>query len=150
MDNSISREHLPAFISKMEAEGLPPLVCDTFAYYYNQVVTGETGLIFDSDIIPVGSDEIEHLDNLEEYATAGKQALQHAIRIVLNGGLGTSMGLLGPKSLLEVKQGQSFLSLIMRQTQNNAVQLAFMNSFNTHEDTLAALKALNPGSSVAS
>jgi UTP--glucose-1-phosphate uridylyltransferase len=144
MDNSMSTEYLPAFIARMEAEGLPPLVCDTFAYYYNQVVTGETGLIFDCDIQPVGPDEIKHLDNLEVYATAGMQAFQHAIRIVLNGGLGTSMGLLGPKSLLKVKQEQSFLSLIMRQTQNNAVQLAFMNSFNTHEDTLAALKLLNP------
>jgi UTP--glucose-1-phosphate uridylyltransferase len=137
-------DHLQEFILKMEAEGLPPLVCDTFSYYYQQVVTGETGLIFDSDILPVGPDEIEHLDNLGDYAAAGRQAFQHAIRIVLNGGLGTSMGLLGPKSLLEVNQGQSFLSLILRQAQKSAGRLAFMNSFNTHEDTLAALQALNP------
>ena len=145
MINPKDNDHLLEFISKMEAQELPPLVCDTFAYYYKQVVTGETGLIFDCDIQPVGPDEIEHLDNLEDYATAGKQVFQHATRIVLNGGLGTSMGLLGPKSFLNVKQEQAFLSLIIRQTQNNAVQLAFMNSFNTHEDTLAALKALNPG-----
>ena len=143
MDNSISNGHLPAFISKMEAEGLPPLVIDTFSFYYKQVLTGETGLIYDCDIQPVRPGEIEHLDNLGDYAGAGKSAFQHAIRIVLNGGLGTSMGLMSPKSLLDVKHGQSFLSLITGQAQNNAVQLAFMNSFNTHEATVAALKKLN-------
>jgi UTP--glucose-1-phosphate uridylyltransferase len=101
-------------------------------------------MIFDRDIQPVAPDEIENLENLADYNAAGKQAYPYAIRIVLNGGLGTSMGLTGPKSLLEVKNGQSFLSLIMRQAQNNAIQLAFMNSFNTQAETLAALKQLNP------
>ena len=145
MGNSKDIDHLPEFISKMEAEGLSPLVCETFAYYYKQVLTGETGLIYDCDIQPVRPDEIEHLDNLGDYASAGKSAFQHAIRIVLNGGLGTSMGLMRPKSLLDVKPEQSFLSLIMGQAQNKALQLAFMNSFNTHEATVAALKKLNPG-----
>ncbi len=144
MDNSKTIDHLPEFISKMKAEGLSPLVCDTFAYYYKQVVTGEAGLIYDCDIQPVRPDEIEHLDNLGDFASVGKKAFQHAIRIILNGGLGTSMGLVGPKSLLDVKRGQSFLNLIMRQAQNSGVQLAFMNSFSTHEATTAALKKLNP------
>ena len=145
MKHSEVKDYLPEFISKMEAEGLSPLVCETFAYYYKQVLAGETGMIFDRDIQPVAPDEIERLENLADYTMAGKQAYQYAIRIVLNGGLGTSMGLTGPKSLLEVKNGQSFLSLIMRQAQNNAVRLAFMNSFNTHAETLAALKKLDPG-----
>ena len=128
----------------MKAEGLPSIVRDTFAYYYSQLVTGETGLIFDRDIRPVAAEEIEALDNLTAYTGAGEKAYQHAIRIVLNGGLGTSMGLVGPKSLLKVKYGLSFLSLIMQQSQSNAVQLAFMNSFSTHNDTIAALRKLNP------
>ena len=127
----------------MEAEGLPSIARDTFAHYYKQLLTGETGLIFDRDIRPVAAEEIEALDNLSAYSEAGKKAYQHAIQIVLNGGLGTSMGLVGPKSLLEVKSGLSFLSLIIQQTQNNAVQLALMNSFSTHDDTVAALKKLN-------
>ena len=142
-----NKYHLPEFITKMEADGLSPLVCETFAYYYKQVLTGETGMIFNRDIQPVAPDEIEDLANLAEYSAAGKQAYSNAIRIVLNGGLGTSMGLTGPKSLLEVKNGQSFLSLILRQAQNRAVRLAFMNSFNTHAETLAALKQLNPNRS---
>jgi hypothetical protein len=39
--------YLSAFISKMEREGLSPLVVDTLAYYYNKIVHGETGLISD-------------------------------------------------------------------------------------------------------
>jgi len=147
MMHSEVKDHLPEFIVKMEAEGLSPVVCETFAYYYKQVLTGETGMIFDRDIQPVAPDEIEDLANLTEYSAAGKQAYPNAIRIVLNGGLGTSMGLTGPKSLLEVINGQSFLSLILRQAQSHALRLAFMNSFNTHAETLAALKQLNPNKS---
>lgn len=144
MKHSEVKDHLPDFISKMKAEGLPSIACDTFAYYYQRVLTGETGLIFDRDIRPVAAEEIEALGNLTAYSEAGKKAYHRAIRIVLNGGLGTSMGLVGPKSLLEVKCGRSFLSLIMQQTQGNAVQLALMNSFSTHDDTVAALKKLKP------
>ena len=147
MRNAGAKDHLQEFITKMSAEGLSPLVCETFGYYYKQVLTGETGMIFDRDIQPVAPDEIENLENLTAYDTAGKKAYPYAIRIVLNGGLGTSMGLTGPKSLLEVKNGQSFLSLILRQTDTSAVKLAFMNSFNTHAETLAALKQLNPNRS---
>ena len=144
MKHAEEKDHLPEFIAKMEAEGLSPLVCETFEYYYNQVLTGETGMIFDCDIQPVAPDEIENIENLSDYIAAGKKAYPFAIRIVLNGGLGTSMGLTGPKSLLAVENGQSFLSLILRQADTRAVQLAFMNSFNTHAETLAALKQLNP------
>jgi UTP--glucose-1-phosphate uridylyltransferase len=64
----------------------------------------------------------------------------------LNGGLGTSMGMTGPKSLLEVKDGLSFLDLIARQVlglrrrSGARVPLVLMNSFRTREATLAALE----------
>ena len=144
MNHPNSKNHLPTFIAKMEAEKLPSIVRDTFAYYYQQLLAGATGLIYDREIQPVAAEEIKALDHLTAYAEAGKKAYPHALRIVLNGGLGTSMGLVGPKSLLEVKFGRSFLSLIMQQTQSKAVQLALMNSFSTHDDTIAALKKLNP------
>jgi UTP--glucose-1-phosphate uridylyltransferase len=137
-------DHLPAFVEKMQNEGLPPLVIDTFAYYYNQVVTGETGLVFDREIQPPGSHEIEDFNNLKKYAAAGRHALDQAVRIVLNGGLGTTMGLTGPKSLIEAKNGKSFLEIILKQAENSGVQLALMNSFKTHDATLAALSKLKP------
>ena len=50
------------------------------------------------------------------------------------------MGLSGAKSLLTVKNGKSFLDIILEQVHHSGVQLALMNSFSTHEETLAALK----------
>jgi UTP--glucose-1-phosphate uridylyltransferase len=136
--------NLDAFIAKMQNEGLQPLVIDTFAYYYKQVLTGETGLVYDREIQPVAPDEIEDFKNLKKYAAAGQRAFDHSVRIVLNGGLGTTMGLTGPKSLITAKSGKSFLEIILKQAQSSGVQLALMNSFNTHEATLAALSKLKP------
>ena len=68
--------------------------------------------------------------------------------IKLNGGLGTSMGLDLPKTLLKVTQEETFLSIILGQLQEakkrsgSAVPLVFMNSYNTDSDTKAALKIL--------
>ncbi|PNY07504.1 UTP-glucose-1-phosphate uridylyltransferase, partial [Trifolium pratense] len=59
----------------------------------------------------------------------------------LNGGLGTTMGCTGPKSVIEVRDGLTFLDLIVKQIENlnskygSNVPLLLMNSFNTHDDT---------------
>jgi len=65
----------------------------------------------------------------------------------LNGGLGTSMGCAGPKSSIAVKNGQSFLDLILLQlehigkTRNVNIPLLLMNSFYTHQETLDLLES---------
>lgn len=59
----------------------------------------------------------------------------------LNGGLGTTMGCVGPKSAIEVRDGMTFLDLTVRQieylnsTHSTNVPLVLMNSFNTDVDT---------------
>ncbi|KAF7376266.1 putative UTP--glucose-1-phosphate uridylyltransferase [Mycena sanguinolenta] len=64
----------------------------------------------------------------------------------VNGGLGTSMGMTGAKSALEVKDDMTFLDLTVRQiehlntTSRVDVPLILMTSFNTHEDTLRIIK----------
>jgi len=136
--------HLPAFVEKMKNEGLQPLVIETFAYYYNKLLTGETGLVYDREIQPVEAREIEDFKNLARYAAAGQRVINHSVRIVLNGGLGTTMGLTGPKSLIEAKNGKTFLEIILKQAESSRVQLALMNSFNTRDATLAALSSLKP------
>ncbi len=141
---SEAKDHLPAFISKMQSEGLPPQVIDTFVYYYGKVLKGATGLVYDRDIRPVSPDEIEPYNRLMDYSRAGIDVFNQTVRIILNGGLGTSMGLKRAKSLVTIKGGMSFLDIIIRQAENSEVTLAFMNSFNTHEDTLTALSALKP------
>nr|MBL0714019.1 UTP--glucose-1-phosphate uridylyltransferase [Desulfobacterales bacterium] len=76
---------------------------------------------------------------LAGYSEDGGRAIQQAVRITLNGGLGTSMGLTGPKSLLPVREGLTFLEVIMRQAEVAGIRQVLMNSFNTHTATLAAL-----------
>jgi len=64
----------------------------------------------------------------------------------LNGGLGTTMGCKGPKSVIEVHSEMSFLDLTVGQIEdlNNRysvdVPLILMNSFNTHDDTLKVIQ----------
>ena len=141
---TVETGHLSDFFTKMEAAGLQPVVLDTFAWYYDKVITGERGMIFNKDIRPVEPHEIADSQQFASFFGAGKKALAHAVMIVLNGGLGTSMGLTSAKSLLEARNGKTFLEIIVRQAEIRKIQLAFMNSFNTHADTLAALNRLNP------
>ncbi|XP_023698150.1 UDP-glucose pyrophosphorylase 2b isoform X2 [Paramormyrops kingsleyae] len=66
--------------------------------------------------------------------------------VKLNGGLGTSMGCKGPKSLISVRNENTFLDLTVQQiehlnkTYNTNVPLVLMNSFNTDEDTKKILQ----------
>lgn len=143
MKNSDAYKHVPSFIEKMTKENLPPVLIDNFVYYYNKVINGEKGIIYDKDIECVRENEIDDAKDLSEYTGAGRKVLKKFIRIVLNGGLGTSMGLSKAKSLIEVRNGKTFLDIIVRQAEKSNVKLAFMNSFNTHEDTVFALKKMN-------
>ncbi len=136
--------HLGEFSAKMAKAGLTPLVLDTFAHYYRKLVGGATGLIHDVDILPIAPADVPRAAALDRYAEAGRRVLSKTVRIVLNGGLGTSMGLVGPKSLLTVKHGRSFLEILLRQAELSNSRLALMNSFNTHTATLAALDKLKP------
>lgn len=74
------------------------------------------------------------------------EALSRLAVCKLNGGLGTSMGCTGPKSSIAVKNGQSFLDLILLQlehigkTENVNIPLLLMNSFHTHQETLKLLE----------
>ncbi len=144
MKDSGTPKSLSYFVSKMESEGLPSIVIDTFSYYYKKVVQGEKGLVSNREIRPVDPNEIEDARHLKEYAEVGMRALKNAVMIKLNGGLGTSMGLTKAKSLLEVKNGNTFLDIILKQAEQCNVKLALMNSFSTHEDTLSALSEINP------
>jgi UTP--glucose-1-phosphate uridylyltransferase len=136
--------HLPEFIAKMAREKLPAVVIDTFACYYDQILGGITGLISDAQIAPVAEEEIVDACALDSYTEFGDQAVRRAVQIVLNGGLGTSMGLTRAKSLLTVKEGKSFLKIILDQAETDGVDLVFMNSFNTDQETREAVSALKP------
>jgi UTP--glucose-1-phosphate uridylyltransferase len=124
---------LRASVEKMEREGIPQAAIDTFRHYYEQLAEGETGMLPESEIEPV--EEVQQLDDLP----AGDPPLDAAVVLKLNGGLGTSMGMTQAKSLIEAKDGHSFLDIIVRQVKELGVPLVLMDSFYTHDDALAAL-----------
>ncbi|EKM54584.1 uncharacterized protein PHACADRAFT_258540, partial [Phanerochaete carnosa HHB-10118-sp] len=90
-----------------------------------------------------GEDKVVPYANLPE---GDPSALQKLAVLKVNGGLGTSMGMTGAKSALEVKDDMTFLDLTVRQiehlntTHRVDVPLILMTSFNTHEDTLRIIK----------
>jgi len=136
--------YLPAFVEKMRRKKIPSAVIDTFTYYYEIAVRGETGLICDKDLSALGADDVRDATQLDSFKDAGRRALKNAAVIILNGGLGTSMGLAGPKSLLEAKDGKTFLEIILERAQHHHATLVLMNSYNTHDATMAAVSKLNP------
>ncbi|CRL02520.1 CLUMA_CG015129, isoform B [Clunio marinus] len=86
---------------------------------------------------------------VKEYASLNSPSNNEEIRamlnklvvVKLNGGLGTSMGCHGPKSVIPVRNDLTFLDLTVQQIENlnktygANVPLVLMNSFNTDEDT---------------
>ena len=120
----------------MEAEGIPEAAIDTFRHYYEQLESGETGMLPEDSIEPV--DEVTELADLPEE----DGPLDRAVVLKLNGGLGTSMGMTQAKSLIEAKDGLAFLDVVARQVQalreraGAPVPLVLMNSFYTRDDSL--------------
>jgi UTP--glucose-1-phosphate uridylyltransferase len=131
--------------TKMEQAGVDPVAIDVFAHYYRLVESGETGMIPESTIEPVDIPSLAEADLGSEDGGTPTEGLAGTVVIKLNGGLGTSMGLDRAKSLLEVRDGLTFLDVIARQVlwardqYGVALPLVLMDSFRTSEDTTAAL-----------
>ncbi len=129
----------------MRAEGVAEVAIDTFDAQLERLRGGEQGVLAESEIEPVSS--LPDADDLPADEEGARAALAQTVVIKLNGGLGTSMGMTGPKSLLEVKDGLTFLDITVRQIlglrtrMDAALPLALMNSFATRD---ASLRALEP------
>ena len=146
---------MSAATDKMRAEGLPDDAIDTFARYEQALREGDQGELPESAIEP-----LDDLPDVDELPDSTGEALDEAVVLKLNGGLGTSMGMTKAKSLLEVKEGRAeapgsagrapmrltFLDVIVRQVldlrerHGARLPLLLMNSFATRDDTLAALE----------
>ncbi len=135
------------FREKMEAVSLSEAAIRAFAGSYAALRAGETGLIAESDIEPA-----RDLPRAADLPPARcPDLLAQTVVIKLNGGLGTSMGLEKAKSLLPVRDGETFLDLIARQilrlrkhTGGEHPRFLLMNSFSTSADTRAHLAAQQP------
>jgi UTP--glucose-1-phosphate uridylyltransferase len=138
----MSDEGLEQARTKMEQAGVDRVAIEVFSHYYRLVESGETGMIPEDTIEPVDMPALEDVDLPTPTPVEG---LAGTAVIKLNGGLGTSMGLDRAKSLLEVRDGLSFLDIIVRQVLSARAEysvslpLIFMNSFRTSQDTEQAL-----------
>ncbi|KAJ8296198.1 putative UTP--glucose-1-phosphate uridylyltransferase [Rhodotorula toruloides] len=91
-------------------------------------------------IQPPSPEQVVPYSDLPESTNKGELLNKLAV-LKLNGGLGTTMGCVGPKSIIEVREGMTFLDLSVRQIEhlnsahNVNVPFILMNSFNTDDDT---------------
>lgn len=134
-----------AFKTKMIAAGMGDAAIRAFQRNYDSLCREETGLIPEDSISP--AKDIKSFEAISSGTSPKKELLAQAVVIKLNGGLGTGMGLQGPKSLLPIREGVNFVDLMvrqildLRQSSGANVRLLLMNSFSTSEDTLNHLKA---------
>lgn len=136
---------LTSSVEKMRSEGVAEAAVETFSRYYEQLREGDVGTLPEADLEPV--EDLPDAEELPEDEAGASEALDRAVVLKLNGGLGTSMGLDAPKSLLQVKEGLTFLDVIVRQVLSlrkhfdARLPLVLMNSFATRKATLDALEA---------
>jgi UTP--glucose-1-phosphate uridylyltransferase len=131
-----------AFEIKMRAAGMGDAPVAVFKRNYEALLRNETGMIPEQSI-----EAASGLPKSESLKADGQGAKLSEVAVIkLNGGLGTGMGLQGPKSLLAVRDGVNFLDLMviqtlaLRETSGQKVRLLLMNSFSTSEDTLTHLQ----------
>lgn len=122
-----------------EQDGAKPYEVEHFARQHGLVERGFNGYIPEDSIVP-----LTRPHSFDELCPT-TDAQYPVASLKLNGGLGTTMGLKGPKSLLPIKSGHTFLSLVLMQYEHGLQgnRLLLMNSFNTHEPITQYLKDNN-------
>ncbi len=139
----MSTEGLRLAQQKMRDAAVAPAAIDVFPHYSCELETGATGLSAEDTIEPLL--EPPSLAQMSVDPEQVREAFGRTAIIKLNGGLGTSMGMDRAKSLLPVRDGRTFLDLIVDQVRSArashgvALPLILMDSFRTQADTLAAL-----------
>lgn len=130
---------------KMRTAGVDASAIDVFSHYYGLLESGATGLIAEDSIEPLLDPPA--LADVVVDPQAAREALARTVLIKLNGGLGTSMGMDRAKSLLPVRDGLTFLDVLVgqvraaRRAYEVPLPLILMNSFRTREQSLEALAA---------
>ncbi len=128
--------------AKMRAAGAHDEAVRAFENSYRRLVSGEEALLPSSELEPVTG--VPALVDLP--AADGARALEHVAVIKLNGGLATTMGLQEPKSLVQAREGRTFLEIIVGQTLalrrrlGVRLPLVLMNSEATRAATERALE----------
>jgi UTP--glucose-1-phosphate uridylyltransferase len=137
--------YVAAVVAKAEAGGIHGAGLAVLRRRLRQLGEEDAGLLPSEVLEPL--EDLPRLDELPEPSRGqARDVLDGLVIVKLNGGLGTSMGLSGPKSLLEVKPGVSFLDVLARQVlalrkrHNARLPLVLMNSAVTRDASLEALR----------
>ncbi len=134
-ESCLSADPQELFAWKMREKGLVPTTIEVFLGYYRQLLARKDGFLTEASIQSVPDTRIDSYDDLKGFEAHGRSVLGRTARIVLNGGLGTTMGLAGPKSLLTVKNGKSFMDILIQDAGRENVPICLMNSESTHKAT---------------
>jgi UTP--glucose-1-phosphate uridylyltransferase len=132
-------------LAKAEAGGARAAELAALRRRLSQLGERQAGLLPGGVLQPVAG--LPRLDELPEPSPGqARDVLDRLVVVKLNGGLGTSMGLSGPKSLLQVKPGISFLDVLatqvlaLRERHGARLPLVLMNSAATRAPSLHALR----------
>lgn len=135
-----------AHLQRLRDDGAPNVAIRGFLRALHALRSGQDGMIREADIEPIATlPDAEQLAAAPEWTQAGLDALATVAVIKLNGGLGTTMGMRGAKSLVEVRDGKCFLELAaqqvlaLRRLTGCRVPLVLMDSFRTRDESLACL-----------
>jgi UTP--glucose-1-phosphate uridylyltransferase len=136
--------YVAAVVAKAEAGGIQGAALAALCRRLRQLGEQDAGLLPGEVLEPLA--HLPRLDELPEPSPGqARDVLGRLVIVKLNGGLGTSMGLSGPKSLLQVKPGASFLDVLARQVlalrerHSARLPLVLMNSVVTRDPSLKML-----------
>src|SRR5699024_9182751 len=128
---------------RMRSAGVPDTAIDVFTHFYEQLSSGDTGMIPEADVEPL-PDVVRAADLNVESAFQRDAAAVTAI-ITLNGGRRKSFSMHRCRWLLHVRGDRTFLDMIVGQVQavrrdlGVSLPLLLMDSFRTRDDTEQAL-----------
>ncbi|HVH23001.1 MAG TPA: UTP--glucose-1-phosphate uridylyltransferase [Pseudonocardia sp.] len=133
-----------AALQKMQDAGAHPAELAAMRRRLEQLDDPQAGRLPGDVLEPL--EDLPRLEDLAEPTAERARDLLDGLAVIkLNGGLGTSMGLSGPKSLLQVKPDTSFLDVLaaqvlgLRDRYTARLPLLLMNSASTRGPSLAAL-----------
>jgi UTP--glucose-1-phosphate uridylyltransferase len=132
---------MQAAADKMRRAGAHEEAIRAFESAYQRLESGQQTMLPSAELEPAG--DIPALEQLPEVDPA--HSLDNVVVIKLNGGLATTMGLQEPKSLIEARDGCTFLDIIIGQTlalrrrHDVRLPLVLMDSDATREATEKAV-----------
>jgi UTP--glucose-1-phosphate uridylyltransferase len=139
-----AHDYVAAVLAKAEAGGVHAAELAALRRRLRQLGERQAGRLPGDVLEPLAG--LPRLDELPEPPPGqARDVLDQLVVVKLNGGLGTSMGLSGPKSLLEVKPAASFLDVLatqvlaLREGHGARLPLVLMNSATTRGPSLDAL-----------